>query len=779
MSNLSLDIGLRSLLTAQSNLETIGNNVANASTPGYSRQSVLVSAAPGFKLRGLMMGRGVQADVVQRTVDMLLHNRLVRQSSSLGRLDVRLANLSELESYVGSTGDDGVPARLAKMFADLSTLSTAPADPLLRSGAVQSASDLSSTINQLAGNVQQLRRDTVESLRANVDAANTLAAKIGDLNRQIPEIEGGGLIANDLRDQRDQAVRELAQLVDIQAVEESFGAVRVLVGGHMLVSPTKVGELTVDNDPTTGETVVRMGQGGPEIGAKGGSIGGLIELLDEDLPLLGGSLDEYARNLALEFNRLHTTGVAGSGPFTLLTAENPIQDTNLSGFLGDELVSNAGLPFDVTSGALYVNVTELASGAMTKQKVTIDATRTSVDDLISALDSIPGLNAKLDPQGHLQVFGDPGFGFDFSSRLDPDPDALGTFGGGQATLSTPQEPFALAVGDTLDLSGPLGPFSITFDPTDFEQLGAATAEELAAVLNADANVQANGLVASASAGRLVLQTQGSGASQTFSVTGGSALGALGLAPGTVVTGHDTAVAAELSGVYTGAASGTWTVQALGDGTVGTTPGLAVQVLDGNGQLVATLDVGEGYTPGDELVLPDGVRLSLGTGELSATQGDFLTFDVVADADETDVLAALGLNVLFTGDDAGTLAVRKDLLVDPDGLAAGLGTASGDAQNLLRMLELDYTAVAGLGGETLAEHYAGLSGDVALEISAATSTRDAEQQLLDSLENRRDQLSGVNVDEELVRMIEQEQAYAAASQFLRVVNDLQTELLNIL
>lgn len=779
MSNLSLDIGLRSLLTAQSNLETIGHNVANASTPGYSRQSVHVSTAPGFRLRGLMMGRGVQADVVQRTVDSLLQNRIVRQSSGLGRLNARIANLSELETYVGTTGDTGVPARLAKLFADLSTLSTAPADPLLRSGAVQSADDLATTINQIAGNVEQLRDDTVASLRSSVDKANTLAKKLGDLNLKIPEVEGGYLIANDLRDQRDQVVRELSGMIDVQMVEEPTGAVRVLVGGHMLVSPTKVNQLVVVSDPSTGETSLRMGAKGPVVEPRNGSIGAIADLLDEDLPRLAEKLDAYAKNLALEFNRLHTTGVAGSGPFTLLTSINPIQDANQSGFLGDELIANAGLPFDVSSGALYVNVTDLDSGAMSKHKITIQASKTSVDDLIAALEEIPGLNAKLDPQGRLQVFGDPGVGFDFARRLDPDPDALGTFGGGQATLSTEAGPFALALGDTLDLTGPLGSFSIPFAAGDFAQLGAATAEELADVLNADANFQANGLVAAASAGRLVIQTQGSGAAQGFTVAGGSALPALGIAPGTVVAGHDNAVTASLSGIYDGASSGTWTVRPLGDGTIGTTPGLAVEVIDATGKLIATLDVGAGYTPGDELTLPDGVRLSLGAGELSASQGDFMTFDVVADSDETDVLAALGLNVMFTGHSADTLAVRKDLLVDPDRLATGLGGASGDAQNVLRLLELDHAALAGLDGASLSDHYAGISSDVALEINAAESSRDAEEQLLTSLENRRDQLSGVNVDEELVRMIEQEQAYAAASQFLRVVNDLQTELLNIL
>jgi flagellar hook-associated protein 1 FlgK len=292
-------------------------------------------------------------------------------------------------------------------------------------------------------------------------------------------------------------------------------------------------------------------------------------------------------------------------------------------------------------------------------------------------------------------------------------------------------------------------------------------------------VQANGLQASVVADRVVLQTNGMGSGQSFTVAGGSALGALGWAPGTVVTGQDQGVAVSVTGAYSGSANGQWTFVPTGDGTVGETPGLSVEVRDADGSLVATLNVGESYAPGDELELPDGVRVSFGAGELSASHGDVFALDVVSDSDQTDALVALGVNVLFTGADAANLAVRADLQADARGLSLSLTGATGDAGNALRLLELDGKALPDLGGSSLSDAYGALSSGVGLEIDGARATRESEALLQSSLQTRRDELSGVNVDEELVHMIEQEQAYAAASQYLRTVNDLQNELLNIL
>jgi flagellar hook-associated protein 1 FlgK len=126
-----------------------------------------------------------------------------------------------------------------------------------------------------------------------------------------------------------------------------------------------------------------------------------------------------------------------------------------------------------------------------------------------------------------------------------------------------------------------------------------------------------------------------------------------------------------------------------------------------------------------------------------------------------------------------MGVRADLELDPTLLATSYSGATGDNGTLLKLLDLNESGIGGLGNQTLDEGFAEISGSVAQELNATGSALDAEQFLLDSLEARRDQVSGVNVDEELVKLIEFEQAFAAASQYIRVISDLNQELLSII
>ena len=94
MSNIGLNIGLRALLTSQSSLDVIGQNLANANTPGYSRQRVQLGAAGVIFRRGLGFGTGVDASMIGRSVDNLLAGRIVNEVSDLFRLDTRVSMLS-------------------------------------------------------------------------------------------------------------------------------------------------------------------------------------------------------------------------------------------------------------------------------------------------------------------------------------------------------------------------------------------------------------------------------------------------------------------------------------------------------------------------------------------------------------------------------------------------------------------------------------------------------------------------------------------------------------
>src|SRR5688572_1425206 len=99
--NVALNIGLRSLLTAQSALDTIGHNIANANTPGYSRQRIDISAELPLQIRGLFIGGGVRAGDVHRSVDALLNRRLLGQASIGGRLETQITGMTEVEALLG------------------------------------------------------------------------------------------------------------------------------------------------------------------------------------------------------------------------------------------------------------------------------------------------------------------------------------------------------------------------------------------------------------------------------------------------------------------------------------------------------------------------------------------------------------------------------------------------------------------------------------------------------------------------------------------------------
>src|SRR5262249_48039950 len=148
VSSISLDIGLKALLASQSALETIGHNVSNASTPGYSRQNLQLSAAPPVILRGLAIGDGVQAQTVLRTAGGPLTRRIVLQTGSTQQLDTRLTGMSQLEALLGEPGEQGLASLMQGFYSSLSSLAASPDDGALRAGAVQAGQSLAARFQE-------------------------------------------------------------------------------------------------------------------------------------------------------------------------------------------------------------------------------------------------------------------------------------------------------------------------------------------------------------------------------------------------------------------------------------------------------------------------------------------------------------------------------------------------------------------------------------------------------------------------------------------------------
>ncbi|MEL6907088.1 MAG: flagellar basal body protein, partial [Planctomycetota bacterium] len=176
--SLSTNIGLRALLTSQAALDTIGHNVANANTEGFSRQNLLISNSRPLNLRGLQLGHGVQADQVVRSVDELLNGRIVRQASTIGRLDAQLVEMQSVEALLGEPGGDGFGALLDGIFESLSALSANTEDIVNRTGAVQSTEDLITRFHQVSNEISQLQSDAQIKAQSLSDGVNVLASRI-------------------------------------------------------------------------------------------------------------------------------------------------------------------------------------------------------------------------------------------------------------------------------------------------------------------------------------------------------------------------------------------------------------------------------------------------------------------------------------------------------------------------------------------------------------------------------------------------------------------------
>ena len=209
--------------------------------------------------------------------------------------------------------------------------------------------------------------------------------------------------------------------------------------------------------------------------------------------------------------------------------------------------------------------------------------------------------------------------------------------------------------------------------------------------------------------------------------------------------------------------------------IGTTPGLTVDVVDERGTFVATLDVGDEYVPGTALEIADGVTVAFGLGELSASHGDVFASELVTDSDTTDVLVAFGLNGFFTGSRASDVAVRSDLADDPTRIATSYDGAPGSNAVLVELLRLE----SGEAGIAPGQAYNDLVGEVGFRTATAQDAADTNEALLVGLEQRRDAVSGVNVDEELIDMLAFEQSFAAAAQYIGVINQLGDEILSLL
>jgi len=410
----TLGIGLSALLAAQKAIDTAGHNIANAHTPNFTRQRVqLVSIAPN-RLGPMHTGAGVRPIRVEAIRDAFIERALLSQDPMAGAATRRSYLLGDIERLFPVDPEANLGAVMDDFFNSFRALARNPAGAAERAAVVQHAQALTGAFNDLGDRLAAFRRDLAPYAEGAVRRVNDLAARIASLNAQIRDTAVTHGEANDLIDQRTTALRDLATLVPITVTYDNLGRADVRAAGLLLVAKDHATELTATAE--SGAIEVRVGSSMP-FDPGGGELGALLDVANLVVPDYLARLDALAATIVREVNLRHTTGVGRGGSFTSLVSTQTLDDS--------AALDDAGLPFALQAGDLYVSVIDQATGEVTQARLAINPSSDTLADLAAALGAVDHLAARV-AGGRLQVTAEAGYTFDFTNRVPSHPGTLGT-----------------------------------------------------------------------------------------------------------------------------------------------------------------------------------------------------------------------------------------------------------------------------------------------------------------------------------------------------------------
>jgi flagellar hook-associated protein FlgK len=213
------------------------------------------------------------------------------------------------------------------------------------------------------------------------------------------------------------------------------------------------------------------------------------------------------------------------------------------------------------------------------------------------------------------------------------------------------------------------------------------------------------------------------------------------------------------------------------GAVGITDGLSIEVRDESAELVATLNVGAGYAAGDRLEIADGLHATFAAGTLTA--GEQFTVNALARSDSSGFLAAAGVNTLFNGNALLDMAVDDALLAQPGRLACAVGENMNDNTNLRRIADAGDLQLPALGGMSCADACRTVITHIAQRIQFAESRHSSLGSIIHQLLTQRDDISGVDVNDEAGKMLMFERMYQALAKLINTQQRALEALLEML
>ncbi|MEH7887036.1 flagellar hook-associated protein FlgK [Bacillus sp. JJ1609] len=341
---MGLETARRGMFTQQSALHTIGHNIANANTPGYSRQRVNFAQTEPYPSASMnrpnipgQVGTGVKADSIQRIRESFLDVQYRNETNKLGYSSSKAEAYQKMEQIMNEPSDSGLANTMDQFWQSLQDLAVNPNNEGARSVVRQRGIAVTETFNYLHQSLMAVQKDIGNEINVSVNKVNSLVKQIHGLNEQIGDVEPHGYLPNDLYDERDRLIDELSSIVNIKVdyagsggnahsgaegkaviklVSDSGKQHAILVGnaGYNEISVNKDGVDSSVKTITVGNTNINFNElqssgklkGLVEAFAyenkEGTSTGVYADMLKE--------LDNLAYTFALEFNKVHKAGLS-------------------------------------------------------------------------------------------------------------------------------------------------------------------------------------------------------------------------------------------------------------------------------------------------------------------------------------------------------------------------------------------------------------------------------------------------------------------------------------
>jgi flagellar hook-associated protein 1 FlgK len=798
---MGLDVVLRNAVSgihvAQEALQVHSQNVSNVNTPGYVKRGY---SQVSRKTDGA--GQGAEIASIGSIFDQRLFNVVRERTSAIEKLSTISGIYDSVQNIYGNPNSNStIASSLDQVFSALNGLATSPDVAANRSETVQNLNSLTNKINKIATDLQQQRFEADRQIGTNVTKINNLIGEMYEINKTMIRFDPNTAGRNNLIDQREQKLRELSELIDIQTFTTDDDQFYIsTAGGISLLDPSAaykvqytpsssidafIGNNTLsaaeiyllDDDGSTlskqGTLIPAAKSGEASYSITGGTIKGLLDMRDVEIPRLLSQLDNFASTMRENMNATHNKGTSFPPP-TSLTGARAIASTDSFGFDGSiriAILNSTGTPAASTYSdetylrPLTLDFSKLNSGGNNGEFTASDMIK-EINNYFGPPQSRASLgnlrNVQLAAVSNSIAATPTSFSFDF--ELDNASTSNATFDVLGVTVLNPADDSVLYT-----LPGGSLPASYTSTTGELSRTGSSITIDLSAAALTSYKIRAN-----------VKVTEADGTISTSTI--------------------DYSIDANVSNIR----NDRYPPQAINSGDATLITGSSSQryatarLVNANGQTVS------GNTPGYLLIETNQSGLGFAIDSLDSAESG-ITGAASSSITGRNFSHYFELNNLFksnatTAGSAYNLELRSDILADPNKIAVGQLTKSnpttgslatnftyelgkGNGKNATALAQLNQESITFAAAGSLPESSLSLTayiGDMSSFVGSAAlraqGNLDLETLTMDGLKDLVRKGSGVNTDEELAKIIEIQHQFEANAKLFSITRDMLDRLM---